>query len=192
MTRPAALVPPPIASVSCTRRRAIAAPAERVFSLASPLGEYDWIDGWRCDLVFPPSGAMQEGCVFNERLSAPFLLGRPGRTTWVVTRHDPATLDVAFLVFVGGAALARLDVKGERLGANGCAFTWTFALTALSEREGTLVDRPRVEALVGFLSEALARYCETGALLRRDELLRARGFRHGTRLLRLLRWLRLA
>jgi hypothetical protein len=135
---------------------------------------------------------MEEGCIFHERLTTPFLLRRPGRTTWVVTRHDPATLEVEFLVFLGGAALASLVVDGERLGTDRCAFTWTFTLTALSPSSGKLVEARRVDAMVGFLSEALAHYCETGKILAKAELLREHGFNHGSFILNVLQKLGLA
>ncbi len=192
MARPTHPVPLQVARVSCTRRKTFAAPADRVFELASPIGEYEWIDGWRCELVHPPSGAMEKGCVFRERLSAPFLLRRPGRTTWVVARHEPAALEVEFVLFLAGAALASLVFEGERLGADSSAFTWTFTLTALSASSGKLVDAGRIEAMVGFLSDALVHYCETGKILPMGEALRRHGVRHGAGLLGLLRRIGLA
>ncbi len=46
--------------------------------------------------------------------------------------------------------------------------------------------------MVGFPSDALQHYCETGAILPMGEALRRRGVRHGAGLLGLLRWIGLA
>lgn len=192
MSRPTRFVPPSIARIERTRRVAIAAPAGRVFELASPLGEYDWIDGWSCDLVYPPSGAMEAGCIFREPMSGPFLLGHPRPTTWVVVRHDATALEVAFHLHLGESALGELVVQGERLGDDRSAFTFRLVLTALSPGANRLVAEraaPRVEAMIGFLSAALEHHCETGGILSREALLREHGLRHGPWLLGVLRHL---
>ncbi len=195
MAAPTSLAPARIERISRTRRETIAAPAEHVFGLLSPVAEYDWIEGWSCEIVYPPSGTMEEGCTFHENMSAPFLLGRRGPTTWVVTRHTAPTLQVEFLLFLGRVALGKLAVTGEGIDSGSSAFSFAFTLTALSERSNRLVNAAtaqRVEAMVGFLARALKHYCETGRMLGKKQILRDHGFHHGPRLIGFLRKLGLA
>jgi hypothetical protein len=184
MSSPTLLVPPRIERISRTHEVSIAAPAERVFALTSPAGEYEWIEGWSCQMVYPPSGAMEEGCIFRERLSGPLLVGWPvGPTTWVVNRHSTATLEEEFHVFFARAALGRQKVTVRRTGSDSCALSIEFTLTALDERANRLVMRPatarKVEGMVSYLGESLKHYCETGTMLDRYGFLRRRGLRHG-------------
>ena len=54
----------------------IAAPVDSVFPLACPVEEYKWIPGWKCDLVHCPNQQVEQGTVFDEYSSAPFLVGK--------------------------------------------------------------------------------------------------------------------
>lgn len=65
-------------------RARVAAPPDAVFPLLCPVREYEWIDGWSCQLIFSDSGFVEDGCVFTTRLTG------EGPTVWVTTRHDPA------------------------------------------------------------------------------------------------------
>ena len=75
----------------------INAPVEKVFPLVSPIGEYRWIPGWKCNLIHCPNDIIAQGTIFSEISSAPFLIGRSnGETTWTVVMHDPENFKIHF------------------------------------------------------------------------------------------------
>ena len=62
----------------------VEADAQTVFPLLCPVREYDWIEEWRCSMVYSESGVAEVGCVFLTEL--------PGRgvETWIVSRYEPS------------------------------------------------------------------------------------------------------
>lgn len=40
-------------------------PASEIFPLLCPTREYDWIEGWECDLLYSESGIAEQDCIFN-------------------------------------------------------------------------------------------------------------------------------
>ncbi|MBE9511655.1 MAG: hypothetical protein IMY71_12325 [Bacteroidetes bacterium] len=90
----------------------IKAPVDQVFLLASPVEEYKWIPGWKCNLIHCPNDRVELGTIFSEISSAPFLIGSfQGKTTWTVVMHDPESYKIHF----------RLDNKNSILV---CKFKW--------------------------------------------------------------------
>ena len=56
----------------------------KLFPLACPVAEYKWIDGWDFEMVYSECGAMEEHCIFRERLTGAFLFADPDlETTWI-------------------------------------------------------------------------------------------------------------
>jgi hypothetical protein len=62
-------------------------PCERVFQLACPVKEDDWLPGWRelKELVYADSGIAEGGCVFKTK-DMPHLMGP---ATWVCNVYEP-------------------------------------------------------------------------------------------------------
>ncbi|QJB55643.1 hypothetical protein [Pseudodesulfovibrio sp. zrk46] len=58
--------------------------SSEIWPLLCPVAEYDWIDGWKCELVHSESGVNELGCVF--RTDPP---GGGGTDTWVTSRFEP-------------------------------------------------------------------------------------------------------
>ena len=76
---------------------AIKAPVDQVFPLASPIEEYRWIPGWKCNLIHCPNDKVELGTVFSEISSAPFLIGSfKGETTWTVVMYDQDHYKILF------------------------------------------------------------------------------------------------
>ena len=38
---------------------------EKVFPLLCPVREYEWVEPWRCDLVYTDSGVAELDCIFR-------------------------------------------------------------------------------------------------------------------------------
>jgi len=43
------------------------APPGKVFPLLCPLREYEWIEGWQCEMLHSDSGIAEKNCVFRTR-----------------------------------------------------------------------------------------------------------------------------
>jgi hypothetical protein len=68
----------------------INAPAETIFPLICPFGEYKWIPGWNFELVHCPNERIEQGTIFREVSPPPILMGSFfGKTTWTAVLHDP-------------------------------------------------------------------------------------------------------
>jgi hypothetical protein len=75
----------------------ISAPPEEIHPLLCPVREYDWIEGWKCQLVHCPRGRNEEGVIFYEKMSTPFLLGSMrGKTKWITILFDTTESRVHF------------------------------------------------------------------------------------------------
>lgn len=57
-----------------------AAPGE-VFPLLCPVREYEWIEGWDCEMIYAATGKAEAGAVFRTAFPA----GSPP-DTWVISR----------------------------------------------------------------------------------------------------------
>jgi len=133
--------------------------AEQVFPLLCPVREYDWIEGWQCELVQSVSGLVERDCVFVTAF--PGL----GREVWHTTRHEPSRL-VEF-VRVGVHCSLRYSIELRPAGA-GTRMTVRQAWVALdSEGEKLVRALPpnQVQLHWDFLSRALAHYLATGNML---------------------------
>ncbi len=140
----------------------VAAPAGRLFPLLCPVREYEWIEGWTCQLVHTASGLVEPGCIFvTERP------GGEGTTTWVTTLHDPAARRVAFVRFTEGRRVVRMALHVEPLGAERCRLHITYDVSGIDAagreeaRRAATTGEPYA-AIAAALAEKAERYLTTG------------------------------
>lgn len=109
----------------------INAPAETIFPLICPFGEYKWIPGWNFELVHCPNERIEQGTIFREVSSPPILMGSFfGKITWTAVLHDQKNYKVHFKLEnkgsrtlykiamsanAGGGTLIKIDVKYQAL-----------------------------------------------------------------------------
>jgi hypothetical protein len=67
---------------------------DRVFPLFTPLGEKKWAEGWDPNPIFPSSGVMQEGLIFQ---TPDHVHGAP-RMTWVVSRYNVRDHQIQYII----------------------------------------------------------------------------------------------
>ena len=129
---------------------------ERVFPLLCPVREYDWIDGWQCELVHSRSGLVEQDCVFATEFPG------HGREVWHTTRHEPPRL-VEF-VRAGAHWSLRYTIELEPVAA-GTRMTvrqvWV-AVGAEGERLVRALPQDQVQSHWDFLSRALDHFLATG------------------------------
>ena len=164
-------------TLNIEREVTIKAPVNEVFPLACPVREYDWIPGWKCNLIYCPNGRNEKDVVFKEKMTSPFLLKKAGgKTTWLTLLYDKSTYRVHFS-WTNRVSTSIFRMEMSPIGSSQTRCTLSLELKTRDER-GPKVLTADSEYKIGFLIEGLAamlkHYCETG------EKLNSRGSRRKT------------
>jgi hypothetical protein len=166
---------PAPASIQVNYATRVDAPVEAVFPLCCPVEEYKWIPGWKCDLVHCPNERVEQGTVFDEYSSAPFLMGKAwGKTTWTAVLHDPEQHRVHYeLKNVASDSLYKIELSDN--GSSGTLAQLDFRYSAITPL-GLKVIRNRgeakIELMLRILTELLRNYCERGGVARPGRIAR--------------------
>ena len=133
---------------------------ETIWPQLCPTREYDWIEGWECDLVRSASGYNELDCVFSRDYP-----GECGRETWVSSRFEP--FQRIEFVRTNEARIIRFAIELTPDGS-GTILRWTQHVTPLNEEGNEYVkNKPRAfKVQMGMLTKALVHYLETGEMLR--------------------------
>jgi hypothetical protein len=139
----------------------LVASPEKVFPLLCPTREYDWIETWKCDLLFSKSGFAELDCIFATHF--------PGdeREIWVVDRYEPNAL-IQF-VRVSENRVIRYSIRLTDNGDGKTFAQWEQTITALTEAGNryleNLSDVEFGKKIKG-LENLHNHYLETGEMLR--------------------------
>jgi hypothetical protein len=137
------------------------APPERVFPLLCPALEYDWIEDWRCQMIYARSGVAEDGCIFRTQFEG------DGQMTWIVNRYD-APWRIEFACFVPASHAMRLRLKLQSSGA-GTSLDWVREFTATDpagEQWIAAYTQERHDTMMVRLESQLRHYLDTGTMLR--------------------------
>ena len=143
-----------------------AAPAD-VFPLLCPVREYDWIEPWRCDMVFSASGVAENNAVFTTNFPA-----QGGEETWAVCRYEPDRA-IEFIRVTGGVKVNRLDIALSPAPA-GSRVDWSHTYTGLSEAGNRWIRALTDESFrkeKAAIETMLNHYLKTGTMLKWADLL---------------------
>ena len=138
----------------------VPAPPSEVFPLLCPVREYDWIDGWDCEMVFSHSGVAEEGCVFTRT-------DETGPAVWVVSRYEPDER-IEFVITSPGSHVQHLAIRLQADG-EGSLLHWTRTVTTLApagESAVAALDDGSWDGRMAGLERALQHYVTTGEMLR--------------------------
>jgi len=147
----------------------ISAPVDVVFPLCCPVEEYEWIDGWKCEMIHCPHDRVEQGCVFNEILSAPFLLGTAkDKTTWTAVLHDPENHRLHFaLDNAVSSSIYKIELTDDGKGGTGVRLDFTYRPTC---EKGNRIARNngegKIRLMLSMISAMLKHYCENGEMLK--------------------------
>lgn len=111
----------------------IAASAERVFPLFTPLGERAWVDGWDPEFLHPADGETCAGMVFRTG-------GGAEATLWACADWEPAAYRVRYVRVTPGSRLGFVTVACRPLDPERTEATVTYAFTALSDAGRDYLD----------------------------------------------------
>jgi hypothetical protein len=106
---------------------------EQLFPLFTPLGEKKWAEGWNPNLIFPSSGEMQEGLIFQ---TPDHVHGAPP-LTWVVSRYNVSDHQVQYIVS-SAVRVAIISVACTASGKDSTNARISYVLTGLSAEGNAL------------------------------------------------------
>ena len=138
----------------------VSASPEVVFPLLCPVREYDWLDGWSCEMIYSGSGVAEENCIFRTKSSF-------GPRTWNVNRYEPpARID--FVTFEPDYMVTRLTITLEPIGTDRTRLHWKRLFTGLSNagNEGVGLWGVEREREIG---RRLEYFLKTGTMLRESK-----------------------
>jgi len=146
----------------------IKAPVNKVFPLCSPVEEYKWIPGWKCNLIHCPNDRVEQGTIFSEISSAPFLMGSfQGKTTWTVVVHDPESCKIHFrLDNKNSSSLYKIELEDNGRGGTGGKLDFTY--NGINKKGNKLVGKNlegKIHIMLSMLHAMLQHYCETNEML---------------------------
>ncbi len=144
-------------------RQEVSVSAAEVFPLLCPVREYDWIDGWDCEMIYSKSGVAENNCIFRTHL-----MDR-GEEVWVVSRYDPENFAIEFATFNKSGVVMKLDVSVEEHENRGSTVSFQYTFTGINEEGNNFVEAYTEEKhreRTDFLGKSLEHYCSTGKLLK--------------------------
>ena len=130
-----------------------------VFPLLCPVREHEWIEEWRCDVIYSESGVNELDCVFITDDEP------EGREVWVTSRYEP--YDRIEFVRINSERTVRYIVALTPT-SHGTKITWTQFLTGLTpEGNRAVIAAAATEytEMITALENKLAHFLSTGTAL---------------------------
>ena len=135
---------------------------EIVFPLLCPVREYEWIEPWKCDMIYSDSGFGEQDCVFQ----TDFPHDGP-KDTWVLCRYEKPKL-VEF-VRVNGIRAIRYTITLRQIGDKKTESEWQQVITGLNDEGdksvGSFSDG-EFKHRMQMLKQMLNHYLTTGQMLK--------------------------
>jgi hypothetical protein len=144
----------------------LASNPETLFPLLCPVREFDWIEPWRCKMVYSDSGFAEQDCIFQTN----FPQDGP-EDTWVVSRYEKPTL-VEF-VRVNGIRAIRYTITLRQVGEGRTESEWSQVVTGLSDEGNKFVEGlldGDFSKRMQMLERMLNHYLTTGKMLKLSEI----------------------
>jgi hypothetical protein len=139
---------------------------EIVFPLLCPVREYEWIEPWKCDMIYSDSGFAEQDCVFQ----TDFPHDGP-KDTWVLCRYEKPKL-VEFIRFNGIRAI-RYTITLRQIGNGKTESEWQQVITGLNDEGDKSVSSFSDEEFkqrVQMLQQMLNHYLTTGQMLKFSDI----------------------
>ena len=133
---------------------------EEIFPLLCPVKEYDWIEHWKCDLLYSESGVNELGCIF--RTAFP----EQEEEVWVTSRWEPSSR-VEF-VRNGANKVILFSIALEPTDA-GTKLVWSQKLIGITEKGNAMIEAANPEEfsnMVAALENMIDYYLKHGAMYR--------------------------
>ncbi|MFW5699843.1 MAG: SRPBCC family protein [Bacteroidota bacterium] len=138
---------------------------EEVFPLLCPKREYEWIEHWKCDIIYSESGYAEQDCVFTTDFP-----GEP-KQTWVVDQYEPNRLIQFIRACESWVVRYRITLSENEDGTTSAI--WEQIIIALDEVGNQYIKTQTQSAYdteMQTLERLLNHYLETGKMLMFNEL----------------------
>jgi hypothetical protein len=138
---------------------------DKIFPLLCPTKEYDWIENWKCDLVYSKSGFAELDCIFKTAFPG------EGEETWITDRIEPNKL-IQF-IRVSDLRVIRYSINLISNKNGSTTAKWEQTITALTEEGNQSVERysnSDFEKLIRGLETMINHYLATGEMYRQSLL----------------------
>jgi hypothetical protein len=137
-----------------------------VFPLLCPVREYEWIEPWKCDMVYSLSGFAEQDCIFQ----TDFPHDGP-KDTWVLCHYQkPGRLE---FVRVNQMRAIRYTISLRQTGEGKTEAEWQQVITGLNAEGDRFVEGLSDEEFkhrVQMLQQMLNHYLTTGQMLKFSEV----------------------
>lgn len=134
---------------------------QTVFPLLCPVREYEWIEPWRCRMLYSDSGVAENNCIFETDFPH-----EGGRETWIVSHYEKDR-GIEFVRFTPNEKIIKLDIRLSGTRAGGTRLLWRKIFTGLSP-EGNQVISAMADNFEGEaerIAKMLNHYLKTGKML---------------------------
>lgn len=135
---------------------------ERVFPLLCPVREYDWIENWKCEMIYSDSGYAEENCIFTTVFP-----DDGSEDVWVVSNYKPPR-DIHF-VRTNRLRVIRYNIALTANDDGTSSAEWEQILTGLNEEGNRFVEEQSEDAfnqMVDSLGFMIDYYLENGRMLK--------------------------
>ena len=115
-----------------THKISLPLPISDCFSLFTPLGEMEWVPGWKPRFLWPPDGQVRRGMTF--------LTGHgPEETFWTVTDFDESTRYARYARITPGSRSVLVEIQCAATGPAETAVEVRYTLTGHCEAGNEVV-----------------------------------------------------
>ena len=145
-------------------RQTIQAAPEVVFPLLCPVREAEWLDGWRCRMIYSASGLVEEGAVFSTPSDG------EADTVWIVTRHDPNAHRIEFARFTPNSRTCVLKIAVSPKDRHSSYVDISYTYSGLTSSGNDFVENFSAKTFleaVTFWEKSMNYYLETGEKLKK-------------------------
>ena len=136
--------------------------ANDIFSLLCPVREYDWIQPWKCEMIYSNSGRVELDCVFKTN----FPDDGP-EDTWVVSRYEPP--EYLEFVRINPIRSIRYSISVIKQDDRSSQAIWKQVITGLNPEGDNFVDSSTDEAYYSemrILQNMINHFLKTGKMLK--------------------------
>ena len=138
---------------------------QTVFPLLCPIREYEWIEHWRCDLLYTNSGRAEADCIVVTNFPEP-----GGPDTWIVSRYEPDSC-IEFIRF-NPLRIMRYSITLSESTPGKTTAHWQQLITARNEEGNSHLQAMTDEAFilqVATLENYLNHFLQSGQMLRQKQ-----------------------
>ena len=139
---------------------------EVVFPLLCPVREYEWIEPWKCEIIYSDSGFAEQDCIFQ----TDFPHDGP-KDTWVLCRYEkPRLLE---FVRVNGIRAIRYTIILRQTGEGKTESEWQQVITGLNDDGDRFVEGlsdAEFKHRMQLLQQMLNHYLTAGQMLKFSEI----------------------